>query len=86
MIGCKRQPPPTFLPTAVFDEDPKRWRMLAEAVSTVGLALEIATQIFPGVHACAATMPPHAAAKAAPSSVLHALLLLSGRSSVQSAR
>jgi hypothetical protein len=31
----------------VFDEDPKRWRMIAEAVTAVGLALEIATQIFP---------------------------------------
>jgi len=31
----------------VFDEDPKRWRMIAEAVTTVGLALEIATQLSP---------------------------------------
>lgn len=32
---------------SVFDEDPRRWRMVAEGVSTLGLALEIATQIFP---------------------------------------
>lgn len=31
-----------------FDEDPKRWRMNAEAVTTLGLALEIATQLSPG--------------------------------------
>lgn len=30
-----------------FDEDPKRWRMIAEGISTLGLALEIATQIYP---------------------------------------
>lgn len=33
--------------SAVFDEDPKRWRMIAEAVTSLGLALEIATQLFP---------------------------------------
>jgi hypothetical protein len=33
--------------SAVFDEDPKRWRMFAEAVTSLGLALEIATQLFP---------------------------------------
>ncbi len=32
----------------VFDEDPKRWRMVAEAFLTVGLALEIATAFSPG--------------------------------------
>jgi hypothetical protein len=31
----------------VFDEDPKRWRMVAEVFSTTGLALEIATAIYP---------------------------------------
>lgn len=31
----------------VFDEDPKRWRMVAEAFLTVGLALEIATAFSP---------------------------------------
>eukprot|EP00884_Botryococcus_braunii_P023412 jgi/Botrbrau1/9755/Bobra.85_1s0006.1 len=30
-----------------FDEDPKRWRMVAEVFSTVGLALEIATPLVP---------------------------------------
>jgi hypothetical protein len=30
-----------------FDEDPKRWRMIAEAVTTLGLALEVATQLYP---------------------------------------
>lgn len=33
--------------STVFDEDPRRWRMIAEAITTVGLALEIATQISP---------------------------------------
>ena len=33
--------------SAVFDEDPKRWRMIGEAVTTLGLALEIATQLSP---------------------------------------
>jgi len=33
--------------SSVFDEDPKRWRMIAEAVTTLGLALEIATQLSP---------------------------------------
>lgn len=32
----------------VFDEDPRRWRMVAEAFLTVGLALEIATAFSPG--------------------------------------
>ncbi|KAK9805694.1 hypothetical protein WJX72_012310 [[Myrmecia] bisecta] len=32
----------------VFDEDPKRWRMTAEVFATLGLALEIATAVFPG--------------------------------------
>ena len=31
----------------VFDEDPKRWRMVAEAFLTLGLALEIATAFSP---------------------------------------
>ncbi|GMH40584.1 hypothetical protein BSKO_08488 [Bryopsis sp. KO-2023] len=31
----------------VFDEDPRRWRMAAESVTTVGLSLEIATAFFP---------------------------------------
>ena len=31
----------------VFDEDPKRWRMLAETLATVGLSLEIATSFSP---------------------------------------
>ena len=31
----------------MFDEDPKRWRMIAEAFTTLGLSLEIATQISP---------------------------------------
>lgn len=30
-----------------FDEDPRRWRMIAEGITTLGLALEIATQLFP---------------------------------------
>lgn len=33
--------------STVFDEDPKRWRMIAEAVTTTGLGLEIATQLSP---------------------------------------
>ncbi|RMZ53529.1 hypothetical protein APUTEX25_003351 [Auxenochlorella protothecoides] len=33
---------------SVFDEDPRRWRLAAEAVTTLGLALEIATQAYPG--------------------------------------
>ena len=33
--------------SSVFDEDPKRWRMIAEAITTLGLALEIATQLSP---------------------------------------
>lgn len=32
---------------AAFDEDPKRWRMVAEVFSTIGLALEIATPLVP---------------------------------------
>ena len=32
----------------VFDEDPKRWRMVAEAFLSLGLALEIATSFSPG--------------------------------------
>ena len=32
----------------VFDEDPRRWRMVAEAFLTLGLALEIATAFSPG--------------------------------------
>lgn len=31
----------------VFDEDPKRWRMVSEFITTGGLALEIATQLHP---------------------------------------
>ena len=31
----------------VFDEDPRRWRMIAVGFATVGLALEIATAAFP---------------------------------------
>ena len=31
----------------VFDEDPKRWRMLAEALGTLGMSLEIATAFAP---------------------------------------
>eukprot|EP00775_Hariotina_reticulata_P012982 gene12982-13111_t len=30
-----------------FDDDPRRWRMTAEAFTTAGLALEIATAIYP---------------------------------------
>ena len=33
----------------VFDEDPKRWRMLAETLATLGLSLEISTAFFPGM-------------------------------------
>ena len=33
----------------VFDEDPRRWRMVAEAFLTAGLALEIATAFSPGM-------------------------------------
>ena len=31
----------------MFDEDPKRWRMIAEGFTTLGLALEMATQVYP---------------------------------------
>ena len=31
----------------VFDEDPKRWRLIAEGFTTSGRALEIATAVFP---------------------------------------
>lgn len=31
----------------MFDEDPKRWRMIAEGFTTLGLFLEIATQVSP---------------------------------------
>ena len=31
----------------VFDEDPKRWRLIAEGFTTCGRALEIATAVFP---------------------------------------
>ena len=31
----------------VFDEDPRRWRMIAEGITTIGLALEITTQLSP---------------------------------------
>ena len=31
----------------MFDEDPKRWRMLAETLATLGLSLEIATSFSP---------------------------------------
>ncbi len=34
--------------STVFDEDPKRWRMNAEFITTTGLALEIVTGLFPG--------------------------------------
>ena len=30
-----------------FDEDPKRWRMIAEAFTTTGYAMEIGTALFP---------------------------------------
>eukprot|EP00891_Asterochloris_glomerata_P007747 jgi/Astpho2/7747/e_gw1.00116.24.1_t len=30
-----------------FDEDPKRWRMIAEAFTTTGYALEVGTALFP---------------------------------------
>jgi Vitamin B6 photo-protection and homoeostasis len=33
--------------STVFDEDPKRWRMLAEALGTLGMSLEIATAFAP---------------------------------------
>lgn len=32
---------------SVFDEDPRRWRMAAEIVTTVGLGLEISTAFYP---------------------------------------
>lgn len=47
---------------SVFDEDPKRWRMNAEFVTTLGLALEIATQLSPGMcvgSAALGWMPEH---------------------------
>lgn len=31
----------------MFDEDPKRWRMLAESLATLGMSLEIATAFAP---------------------------------------
>ncbi|KAL3152745.1 hypothetical protein ABBQ38_012335 [Trebouxia sp. C0009 RCD-2024] len=31
----------------IFDEDPKRWRLIAEGFTTTGRALEIATAVFP---------------------------------------
>lgn len=31
----------------VFDEDPKRWRLIAEGFTTTGRALEIATAVWP---------------------------------------
>ena len=31
----------------MFDEDPKRWRMLAETLASLGLSLEIATSFSP---------------------------------------
>jgi hypothetical protein len=31
----------------VFDEDPRRWRMTAEFITTLGLALEVGTQLSP---------------------------------------
>jgi hypothetical protein len=36
--------------STVFDEDPKRWRLNAELVNSGGLALEIATQLFPSAY------------------------------------
>ena len=30
-----------------FDDDPRRWRMVAEGVTTLGLALEISTALYP---------------------------------------
>ncbi len=30
----------------MFDEDPKRWRLIAEGFTTSGRALEIATAVF----------------------------------------
>ena len=32
----------------IFDEDPRRWRMLGEVFATLGQGLEIATGFFPG--------------------------------------
>lgn len=32
----------------MFDEDPRRWRLTAEAFATLGQALEIATSFQPG--------------------------------------
>ncbi|KAG2448238.1 hypothetical protein HYH02_006823 [Chlamydomonas schloesseri] len=33
--------------SAEFDEDPRRWRMVAELLSTCGLGLEVATVLYP---------------------------------------
>ena len=31
----------------MFDEDPKRWRMVAEGFTSLGLAMEIGTTLYP---------------------------------------
>lgn len=31
----------------VFDEEPRRWRMVAEIVTSIGLSFELATAFFP---------------------------------------
>ncbi|GIL51565.1 hypothetical protein Vafri_7534 [Volvox africanus] len=33
--------------SAEFDEDPRRWRLVAELLSTMGLGLEVATSLYP---------------------------------------
>ncbi|EFJ42799.1 hypothetical protein VOLCADRAFT_119273 [Volvox carteri f. nagariensis] len=33
--------------SAEFDEDPRRWRLVAELLSTAGLGLEVATSLYP---------------------------------------
>lgn len=45
-------PAPTPHTFTVFDEDPRRWRMVAEGITTLGLSLEIATQVYPGALPC----------------------------------
>ena len=55
----------------MFDEDPKRWRMLAETLATLGLSLEISTAFFPGGRADP-NAPP--AEHAGPSTALRSAL------------
>ena len=43
----------------VFDEDPKRWRMLAETLATLGLSLEIATSFSPSKFVAPLLRPGH---------------------------